>query len=310
MTGAGLRARLARAVGVLAVLGCLLPGMGSAGERIRVFVSILPQKFFAESVGGDRVDVSVMVGPGQSPATYAPRPAQLAALAEARLYFAVGVPFEQAWMRRIRAAAPDLVVVETQQGIRLRPMDVPPGMERSEPRQGGRRDPHVWLSPALVAHQARRMAQGLTREDPRGAAVYRERLRRFEERLKALDRDLRAILAPVRGARFLVFHPSWGYFADAYGLRQVPVEVDGKPPRARTLARLASWARKERVGVLVVGPRLRRGTVEMLARAFRARVVVADPVAEDWEGELRRFAANLAAALQDAGSAEGRAPSR
>jgi zinc transport system substrate-binding protein len=169
----------------------------------------------------------------------------------------------------------------------------------------GRPDPHVWLSPPLVERQARRMAEALIRVDPQGAAVYRQRLRRFEKRLRALHGELAATLAPVRGARFLVFHPSWGYFADAYGLRQVPVEVDGKPPRARTLAHLVRWAREAGVHVLVVSPRLRRGTVDMLAREFEARVVTADPVAEDWEGELRRFARALAAALQ-AGAETGR----
>ena len=277
----------------------LVLGIRPAGAVVPVVVSILPQKAFVEAIGGTRVAVSVMVGPGYSPATYAPRPAQLAALSRARIYFAIGVPFEEAWMDRIRAVAPGLEIVQTQAGIKLRPMDLPP--DRHSDRARGRPDPHVWLSPVLVKHQARLITQGLERVDAEGAAAYRAGLREFLRRLDRLDADLRRRLAAVRGRAFLVFHPSWGYFADAYGLRQVPVEIEGKPPRAQTLARLVDWARKHDVHVLVVSPRLRRSTVAMLAREFQARVVVADPVAEDWEHELRRFADRLAEALADVG---------
>lgn len=280
---------------LLAVVVLVLPSVATAAP-VQVVVSVLPQKFFAEAVGGDRVAVSVMVGPGHSPATYAPRPAQLAALAGARLYFAVGVPFEEVWMERIRAATPGLTVVETQAGIPLRPMDRTPGMEDTGHARG-RPDPHVWLSPPLVRTQARHMAEALSRADPEGASFYHRRLERFEARLESLHAELSSLLAPVRGSTFLVFHPSWGYFADTYGLRQVPVEVDGKPPRARTLARLVRWARETGARVLVVSPRLRRSTVRMLGREFSARVVVADPLAADWEGELRRLAAALAEGL-------------
>ncbi len=290
--GGGARGRLGR---TLLASFLLLLGTPAVADSMSVFVSILPQKFFVEQIGGERVSVSVMVGPGYSPATYAPRPAQLAALARARLYFAIGVPFEAAWMARIRAAAPELEIVQTQAGIRLRPVDTPP-FQPTEDR-AGRRDPHVWLSPSLVKQQARHIADALVRADPEGARSYQGGLQRFLERLDRLDAALRAVLAPVQGQAFLVFHPSWGYFADAYGLRQVPVEIDGKPPRARALARLVDWAHKQGARVLVVSPRVNRGTVRMLVREFRARSVVADPVAQDWEGELRRFASELAAAL-------------
>ena len=73
---------------------------------MEVFVSTLPQKYFVERVGGERVVVSVMVGPGQSPATYEPTPRQLSHLSKARLYFRIGVAFEDVWMDRISAANP------------------------------------------------------------------------------------------------------------------------------------------------------------------------------------------------------------
>ena len=97
----------------------------TAGARdtsipLKVFASVLPVQTFVESVGGERVDTEVMVLPGHSPATYDPSPKQVAALAEADLYVRVGVPFEDAWMKRIQATNPDLPILDLRDGLQLR----------------------------------------------------------------------------------------------------------------------------------------------------------------------------------------------
>lgn len=72
----------------------------SAADRVSVFVSILPQKFFVEQIGKDLIDIQVMVEPGASPATYEPKPAQMAAISKASIYFSIGVPFEKGWLKK------------------------------------------------------------------------------------------------------------------------------------------------------------------------------------------------------------------
>ena len=88
-----------------------------------VFVSVLPQKYIVERIGGERVNVSVMVGRGQSPATYEPTPRQITRLANARVYFRLGVPFEDVWMDRLVAANPDMLIVNCREGIPTRTID-------------------------------------------------------------------------------------------------------------------------------------------------------------------------------------------
>jgi ABC-type Zn uptake system ZnuABC Zn-binding protein ZnuA len=90
---------------------------------LQVFVSVLPLKTFVEEVGGDRVKVAVMVQPGHSPATYDPSPKQIAALADADLFVRTGVPFEDAWMGRIRSANPRMPVLDVREGLALRPLE-------------------------------------------------------------------------------------------------------------------------------------------------------------------------------------------
>lgn len=288
-----------------AVSGLLLAGItwlwplgvfAGASEPMAVFVSILPQKYFLEQVGGRHVRVSVMVGPGQSPATYEPTPRQLLALGEARAYFRIGVPFEAAWMVRIAAANPAMTIVDTRQGIRLRAMDRPHDGGASDPSQG-LKDPHIWTSPPLVEIQARTIRDALIDLDPGHRADYERNWERFVAELKALDAYIRERLRGLKVRSFMVFHPSWGYFAHTYGLHQIPIEIEGKAPGARELARLIEQARSQRIKVIFVQTQYSRRTAQAIADAIGARVVAVDPLAEDYVQNLKHVAEVFAEAM-------------
>ena len=89
----------------------------SHSDKISVFVSIVPQKYFVEKIGKDLVSVSVLVPPGSSPHSYEPRPSQMAGLSRAKLFFTIGVEFENAWIPRIRDNATNLKIVPIDSGI-------------------------------------------------------------------------------------------------------------------------------------------------------------------------------------------------
>ncbi len=271
------------------------PAFGSP-PGLSVFVSIIPQKYFVQKIGGRHVTVAAMVRPGANPATYEPRPSQMAALASAQIYFAIGVPFEKAWMKRIATANPRLRIVATQQGIKKMPMATFLG--ESKPRRGGILDPHIWLSPRLVKIQSGHIARALAEADPMHRSQYQENYRRFAAELDALDSELKQMFAGRRGMEFMVFHPSWGYFARDYGLRQVPVEIEGKTPKPARLKELIEHARRRGIRLILVQPQFSRKSAELIARAIGARVVTADPLAEDWAQNLRRCAAAIQKALK------------
>ena len=90
--------------------------------------------------------------------------------------------------------------------------------------------PHLWTSPPLVRQMAARIRDALTELDPAQGPFYAANYASFAAELDDLDRDIRAQLAGLTNRRFMVFHPSWGYFADTYGLIQVPIEHEGKEP--------------------------------------------------------------------------------
>ena len=109
---------------------------------MRVVVSIPPQAYFVQRIAGERVEVDVLVGPGQNPHTFSPTHRQMARLSEARAYFRVGVPFEQTVLARIAEGRRGLRVVDTHEG----PVREDPGHAHAE----GELDPHTWLSPRLA----------------------------------------------------------------------------------------------------------------------------------------------------------------
>jgi zinc transport system substrate-binding protein len=282
--------RISRFLGLtlLAMLGLSGPGLAAP---LPVFVSILPQKYFVERVGGEQVAVSVMVGPGQSPETYEPTPKQMAALSQARLYFSIGVAFEDSWMKRIQAANPTLRVVPMQRGVALLPLTGPGG-------ESDGIDPHLWTSPQRVKLMAGNVRDALIQADPDHRGDYESNYRTFAAGMDKLDRDIRAILASAKGKRFMVFHPSWGYFAHDYGLRQIPIEAEGKEPGAKSLARVIDLGKREGVKVIFVQTQFSRRTAETVAVAIGARVVGVDPLAENYPQNLLRVAHEFANALK------------
>lgn len=264
---------------------------------ISVFVSIPPQRYFVQQIGKDRVSVQVMVRPGASPATYEPKPVQMAAIANADVYFSMGVPFEDVWLEKIAAANPKMRIVATDHGIEKIPMathhhdhgrDLEEHHHGSGKGQGHFLDPHVWTAPLLVIQQARTIATALKQIDPVYQRKYEANYTTFAEALTQLDRELREALEEFENRKFMVFHPSWGYFARAYGLLQVPVEVEGKSPKPAHLHNIIEHARRDNIRAVFVQPQFSTKSARTIAAAIGATVVVADPLAEDWADNLRR----------------------
>ncbi len=274
---------------ILIFSSCFLmfPGMAVAMKPL-VFVSITPQKYFVQQICGDRIDVEVMVEPGASPATYEPKPIQMRLLGRSRIYFAVGVPFERRWLSKIAGINRDMIVVHTDEKIKKRRMDH--GYTHHDQRGF---DPHIWLSPLLVKVQATEITQELNRVFPEWSGVFNANLAMFISAIDQLDQDLRERLSGMSGREFMVFHPSWGYFADAYNLRQIAVEVDGKEPKPAQLANLISYAREHGIRTVLAQPQFSRKSADLIAREIDGDVLLIDPLAADWAANLRQVAESI-----------------
>ena len=279
------------------VIGILMFSTPVSG-KIAVFVSVAPQKYFVQQICKELADVQVMVPSGASPATYEPKPRQMAAISKTRIYFSIGVPFEKTWLKKIAAANPEMAVVSTDRGIKKLPIAVHTHHGDQNQPEHGTLDPHIWLSPPLVMIQARTILEALQETDPIQRSVYENNFRAFMSQLSDLDAELRTIFSGTSGQQFMVFHPSWGYFAQAYGLKQVSIEIEGKEPKPADLRELIEHARADGIKFVFVQPQFSARSAKLIAREISGQVVFADPLAEDWGGNLRAVARKFESALR------------
>ncbi len=308
----------------ITIIALLLLPIGLYAQ-ITVAVSLQPQAWFVERIAGDRVQTVVMIPPGSSPHSYEPRPAQMAALSDAALYFAVGVEFEKAWLDRFSSANRQMRVVHTDRLIqkiegdghhhhhhdddhhhhhhhhegfmdRIRAFFSAPQTHHTVSL-----DNHIWTSPQLALLQARAMAQALAEHDPKGAEDYWSGYARLAKEIARIDSAIAQMLAPYQGSAFLVHHPAWGYFAQDYGLKQVSVEVDGKEPKPAQLQALIAQSRELGIRTVFVQPQFSKRSAQSVAEAIDGEVRVLDPLSAQWGENLMHTAQKIQKALSGTG---------
>ena len=249
--------------------------------------------------------MNVLIGPGQSPHTFEPTPRQMSSLSEASVYFAVGLPFESTVLGSVLDMNAGLLVVDTADGVpRRRVEEAHHHHDADRERVEGLPDPHVWLNPRFAALMARSVCDALKELDVAHADEFELNLSALLGDLDELDAEIAAALAPLRGESVFVFHPAFGYFTDAYGLKQVPVETGGMEPGARELVRLIERATVEGVRVVFVQPQFSSRTASAIAAEIDGAVVAIDPLAGDYLENLRRMAGEVRAALEEEHTSE------
>jgi len=269
-------------------------------SNINAVVSILPEKTFVKAVGGDKVDVALMVMPGNSPHTYEPKPSQMKEVAKADLYFAIGVEFEKVWLPRFKDLNNKMQIVDLTRGIDKLPMQSHEHYgehtdHKHEEMGYSSLDPHVWTSPSNVRIIAKNIYEALTKADPKNRAYYEQNLAAFLKQIDETDKKIKAILAKTpKGTKFMVFHPSWGYFAHEYSLVQLPVEVEGKSPKPRELIALIKEARSEKIKAIFTQPEFSDAAAQTMAKELKIRVIKVSPLSEKWSENLLNIARAIA----------------
>lgn len=254
---------------------------------INVTVSILPQKYFVKQIAGDLANVQVMVLPGSEPATYEPKPKQLSHLMKSKIYFAIGVPFERNWLAKFKEISPKMTIADTSRGIKKRVMNSSYNLEKKKISKSNALDPHIWLSPKLVKVIAKNIADTFIKIDPAHKERYLSRLRNFTKEITSLQKYGHKKLDHLKHREFMVFHPVWGYFADEFALKQIPVQLEGKNPTPRTLIKLIKYAKSKDIKVIFVQPEFSKKSAEVIAKNIGAKVVTLDPLSSNWSKSIK-----------------------
>ncbi len=275
---------------LLKIVLCLLvfqwgiPGIAAAHGRINVSVSVLPQAYFVERIGGTRVNIQVMIPKGASPETYEPTPRQMVMLTDSDIYVKVGAPsfpFETKHFNAILKKNRKIIVVNMSDGVKY--------------RSG---DPHVWVAPFTVKIAAENIYKALSKVDPLFKTYYKKNYESFLKDIEKLDGNIKKSLKGKKGYSFMVFHPAWGYFADEYKLNQICVEKDGKAPSASYIRKMIDIARKKNIRAVFVQTGFDKGSADVIAEETGGKIIHIDPLARDWLKNMEKIVKIFSAVLK------------
>lgn len=258
-----------------------------------VIVSILPQLTFVQKIAKDKADITLMIQPGNSPHSYEPKSSQMISISKADVYFSIGVEFEDAWLDRFTSQNPKLKIVNISHGVQK--LEIREHHHAKGEHEHGRLDPHTWTSPANVKIMALHIYKTLIKLDSTNKAFYKTNLDAFLQEIKDTDKEIRSTLNEVQAnSKFLVLHPSWGYFAKEYNLVQVAVEVEGKSPKPKEMVKIIDEAKEENVRVIFTQPEFSDKNAQTIAKETNISVKKISPLDANWSENLIQMALAIA----------------
>ncbi len=284
---------------ILFLLGAILFLSCSAShtDTTLVAVTILPQQEFVEQIAGEfPIEIMVMIPPGASPATYELSPDQMRRISKARAYFKLGsgLPFENVWLEKIESLSPDMKVFDCSEGIEM----ISGTEHHHEGQEHHGQDPHIWCSPLNAKIMVDNITRGLIAVDPEHIKVYEKNAPIYKNKLDQLDLEIKNKLAIVSKRDFIIFHPSWSYYARDYGLNQVAMEVEGKEPHAHDLKKLIEISHEKNIKTIFASPQFNTESAEMIAFEIGGTVEYINPLAKSYISNLELVTGKLFKALR------------
>ncbi len=275
--------------------------------NVNAIVSILPQQNFVKAIGGEKVNISLMVKPGNSPHTYEPKPSQMRDISKADIYFSIGVEFEKAWLPKFMNQNKKMKIANISKGIKKIDMvkhshgekkhqdhDEHAHDNHGHDHEHESKDPHVWTTPKNVTIIAKNIYKYLIKIDKSNQEYYKQNLDNFIAHINDTDKKIKFLLQDLpKNTKFLVFHPSWGYFAKEYNLTQVAIEIEGKSPKPKELTHLIEEAKEEKIQAIFTSPEFSDTIANQLANELKIPVIKISPLNENWSENLKTFAKAL-----------------
>ena len=277
-------------------------------------VTILPQKYFVEKIVKDKFDINVMVKPGSSPHNFEPKASQMKSLGNSKAYFMIGDSSEKAWIKRFKQNAKSTIFVDTTAGVeKIAMVEHTHHDEEDEHKKHNHSnhkhenknknkhsheedglDPHFWLDPISVKSQAKNILDAVVSIDLENKEFYTKNYEEFLKELDSLDSQIKEILTPYKEKAFMVFHPSWGYFAKRYDLEQISIEMQGKEPKPNELVELVKDAKVHNIKIIFVSPQFSQKSAKTIAKNIGGNVIAIDSLSENWTNDMLKTANEIA----------------
>jgi zinc/manganese transport system substrate-binding protein len=231
---------------VLALLAASAAGPSAAQEKLKVLATFSILGDFVRNVGGDRVELTVLVGPNSDAHVYEPSPADAKKIADAKLVIANGMGFEGWIPRLVRASGTKATVVVATKGIKPRK-----AAAHGHGHDHGDADPHAWQAVSNAKIYVSNIRDGFTAADPAGRPAYEANAAAYLAKLDALEKEVREAVAgiPADRRKIITTHEAFGYFKQAYGIdiiapQGVSTESEAS---ARDVAKIITQIKRQKI---------------------------------------------------------------
>ena len=251
------------------------------GDKIGVIVSIGPEVEFVKAVGGDKVDVTLMVPSTADVHTYEPLPSQLSQVSGAKMYVEVGssVEFETNYMDKLKSSNPSMLVVNASQGIQFLPAE-----DEDETI-----DPHVWVSPRNAKIMVENIYEGLVQIDPSNKDYYQKNRDQYLNKLDELDKNTTKLLEN-NTKPILIYHPAFAYYARDYNLTVIGAMVNDEEPSPQRIAKMVDVARENNITVVYQEPQYSSKIMESIASQIGGQVLMVNILDENYLESMKNVA--------------------
>lgn len=276
---------------ILLFTGC---NRESNSGKLKVAAGLPPIAGLVKQIGGDRIEVITMLPAGRTPHDFTPRTDTVRKTSGAKLFFTTGMTFENKIAEVVKTKC---LIKDVSRGIKRIAFDSGSSHDHDHDHDSNcshdDHDPHVWLSPANAIIIASNICEDLCCSDPAGKEYYRNNLKILHDKMLKLDHDIKLRLTPYRNREFFVYHPAFGYFADAYCLKQRAIELNGREATSNQLAAIIKAAKDSNVSTIFVQEQFNPGSAQALARQINGTTASLDPLAEDLTGNFEKITTSL-----------------
>ncbi len=255
----------------------------TGGDVLKIIASITPVADFVKQIGGDKVEVTIMVPAGASPHTYEPTTSQMVFISEADVFIKVGsgVDYEEVWMNDTIDMNRDMQLIDCSEGIEII-----------------NEDPHIWTSPLNARQMVQNIYNGLMGLDSDNADYYQSNYESYVSELETLHSDITNILGGYDNRNFLIYHPSFAYFASEYDLIQIPIEHQGKEPTPKIIQDCIDQAHEHNLNYVFASPHETDAYAQTIAAEISGSVLYIDPLPLSYISNMRDVAESIMLELE------------
>jgi zinc transport system substrate-binding protein len=261
-------------------LSLLLYSVPASADKIKVVATIAPLADFARQVGGNKVEVTLLLPPGASPHIFEPTPKVVREISQARLFLKIGSGLEFWADRMLHSAPANILIVDSSSGVDLiKGVSHDHDHDHLKHDEQTNPDPHIWLDPLICTQIITKIEAALSRTDPSNALYYKKNAAAYQEKLRELDKEISGRTKLFRTREYVTFHSAWNYFSRRYGLKVAAVieESPGKEPAPRHVKKIIEILEGLNTRVVFAEPQFSPKIAETIAREAGAKVFFLDP---------------------------------